>query len=94
MAAVASSPEAGGSTKSRSRLLAASLSSLVLGLVVYASGVITYSIGWHDWNYWSMGDDMTTAFHMMEWGQWAEGAGVILVILGLVFYVARKRKGV
>jgi hypothetical protein len=74
--------------------LQASLGSLVLGLVAYATGLLMYSYGWHHMYWFGMGESRLTALRMWEWGQWTEGAGIILVILGLVFYVAGRRKGV
>jgi len=63
----------------------ASFISLILGLVVYAAGFLMYSYAWHHYNYWGLGEDRSGSFRMMEWGQWAEGSGTILVFLGVAF---------
>jgi len=89
-----SDSEIGGIAGRKSKALVASLISLVLGLVAYAMGFLIYSYGW-DRTYIAQGNPYATnPYNYMEWGQWAEGAGIILVILGLVFYVAWKKKGV
>lgn len=77
----------------RSRWLLASLVSFVLGLAVYSVGYVLVAYGnilfhhasghFDDW--W--GDMMTV-------GAYAEEASIILVMLGIVFYVTWKWKGV
>jgi hypothetical protein len=84
----------GGTDKRGSKVIAASLISLVLGLVAYAVGFLMYSYSWHRYNYFGLGEDRSSWFKMMEWGNWVEGAGIMLVILGVVLYVVWKRKGV
>lgn len=89
---VGSGSEEGKSAERAPRWVSASFVSLVLGLVVYAAGAILYSYGWHEYQYWNVGEDRSFAFDMLEWGTWVERAGISLVILGLVFYVAGRRK--
>ena len=91
---IESGSETGQSAERKSKWVLASLASLVLGLVAYATGLLMYSYGWHHMYWFGLGENRLTAMRMWEWGQWAEGAGIILVILGLVFYVAWKKKGV
>jgi hypothetical protein len=78
-----SGSEIGGSVRRKSKLFMASFVSLIIGLVVYATGFLMYSYSWHHYNYWGLGEDRSNLFRMMEWGQWAEGSGIILVILGV-----------
>jgi hypothetical protein len=89
-----SGSEIRGTAGRRSKVLLASLISLVLGLVAYVTGFLIYSYGWNRAYIVHYNPFATNPYKYMEWGQWAEGAGIILVILGLVFYVAWKRKGV
>ena len=75
--------EAEGLPRRKSILFKVSFISLVLGLVAFATGFLMYSYGWHHMYWFGLGDSRLTAMRMWEWGQWAEGAGIILVILGV-----------
>lgn len=79
-----SGPEIGGSARGKSKIFLASFISLILGLVVYATGFLMYSYSWHRFYYFSLGETgRRDWYRMMEWGNWAEGAGIILVIFGV-----------
>jgi len=71
------------SARGRSKVFIASFISLILGLVVYAAGFLMYSYSWHRYNYFGLGENRSDWYRMMEWGNWAEGVGIILVILGV-----------
>jgi len=96
MIAVMGGTETEESTKRRPRRVSTTLASLVLGLLVYAAGAVMYALGYHqlftgDWN---LLENRNTWTNIYEWSSWVKDAGIILVILGLVFYVAGRRKGV
>jgi hypothetical protein len=79
-----SGSEIAGSARGKSKVFMASFISLILGLVVYAAGFLLYSYSWHRYYYFSFGETgHGDWYRMMEWGNWAEGAGIILVILGV-----------
>jgi protein-S-isoprenylcysteine O-methyltransferase Ste14 len=77
-----------------SKWISASLVSLVLGILVYAAGVIMYQYANHRLLYFNLGENLEFVRHLAEWGQWVESAGIVLVFLGLALYVAGKRRGV
>lgn len=90
MTMVGSGLEGGQSTERKSKLVVASLVSLVLGLLVFASGVIAE---------WVAYDQMLAAHgsattDLYVWSYRIQDVGFALAMLGLVFYVAGKRKGV
>ena len=78
-----SGSEIEGAARGKPKVFMASFISLILGLVVYAAGFLMYSYSWHRFYYWNLGADRDIWYRMMEWGNWAEGAGIILVILGV-----------
>jgi hypothetical protein len=65
---------------------------LVLGFVVYAIGFVMWAYSNHKLLYWDLGDNLKTVHDMNEWGQYLEGAGVALVIAGLVFLASTLEK--
>lgn len=67
---------------------------LAIGLIVYVAGVVIYSYGWHKAYYFNLGEDITLAPSLMALGRMVQISGLILVILGLVFFVAGILKGV
>ena len=71
-----------------------SLISVVLGVLAYGIGYFSYSFGSSYGSFpriWLI-QDLRTALNLMEWGRWTEALGVALIILGLLFYVAERRK--
>lgn len=94
MTMAGSGSEIGQSSERKSKWALASFASLVVGLLTYAAGVLMYAYSYHHAYYWDLGDYSRIEFKMLEWSQWAKGAGVILFMLGIVLYVAVKRKGV
>lgn len=58
---------------------------MVIGLFVYATGLFAWAYSNHKLLYWNLGDDIGAWTRMNEWGSYAEGAGVAIVILGLTF---------
>jgi len=82
-----SGSEIAGSAKGKSKVFMASFISLILGLVVYAAGFLMYSYYWHRYYYEGFGQGNSSMmgdwYRMMEWGNWAKGAGIMLVILGV-----------
>lgn len=66
-----------------SKLFLTSFISIVAGLVSYVIGFLMYSYAWHRFNYFRLGEDIRLFYEMMEWGQWIQGLGIVLVILGI-----------
>jgi len=86
--------EAEASARRETRWVSRSLAFLVFGLVVYAAGVVMYALSYH--LLFREGVDTLgfgTWADIYEWSNWVQNAGIILVILGVVLYVAGKRKG-
>jgi hypothetical protein len=77
--------EIGGSVGRGSKVFIASFITLVLGLVAYVTGFLVYSYGWdRAYNYqFNPNISYPPIYRYIEWGQWAEGIGIILVILGI-----------
>ena len=71
------------SLQRESKLLLISFISIVAGLVSYLTGFLMYSYAWHRFNYYRLGEDVRLFYEMMEWGQWIQGLGIVLVILGM-----------
>ena len=71
------------SLQRESKLFLMSLISIVAGLVSYLTGFLMYSYSWHRINYFRLGEDIRLFYEMREWGQWIQGLGVVLVILGI-----------
>ena len=47
---------------------------------------------YHRQLYFDIGDDRESMLKVPEWSGWAQDAGIILVILGLVLYLAGRRR--
>ena len=94
MTMAGSGSETRQSSERKSKWALACLASLVLGLLVYAAGFLVYSYSYHRVHWFGLGENVDIYVKGTEWGQWAEGVGVILFMLGIVLYVAVKRKGV
>ena len=56
--------------------------------MVYVAGTVMFAIRWAFYGTWIPSD-----WHLYEASVLTKDVGVILVILGLVFYVIGKRKG-
>jgi hypothetical protein len=83
-----SGSESGQSAERNSRWTLASLS-LVLGLLVYIAGTAMFAIRWAFYGRWIPGD-----WHLLEASVFTKDLGVILVILGLAFYLIGGKKGI
>ena len=80
--------EFGQLTERKSRWVFGSLVSLVIGFLAFAGGTIMRDYSYHNY---SVGGELLR--DMYEWGIWVQDAGSIFVILGLVLYVAWRRRG-
>ena len=81
--------ESGQSAVRSSKWTQASLL-MVLGLLAYVAGTAMYACRF----FFRFAFRDVEEYHLYEWSIVAKDVGVILVILGLVLYVIRKRKGV
>lgn len=81
-----------GVLAAKSKLSLASLVSLVLGPLVYASGAILSAYSYHRIVFFSVGEDVAFFRDWYERGQWVKEAGVILFMLGVALYVMGRRK--